>query len=124
MCLQVYSILKAHGKKTFIQNNEHLFDAARLLADLIKRRDGFDLLIEPQANIVNFRYIARGTSDLNNYTDKLRAQLINEGVFYIVSVMIDGQKYLRCSVMNPLTKEEHFEELLDNLERIGKSIAT
>lgn len=124
MCLQVYSILKTHGKKTFTQNNEHLFDSARLLAKLIKQRDDFELLIEPQANIVNFRYIPTSHKNLNEFTDKIRAQLIREGLFYIVSVMIDGQKYLRCSVMNPLTKEAHFVDLLDNLERIGKDISS
>ncbi len=122
MCVQVYSILKAHGKETFIRNNEHLFDAARLLAKLIKERNNFELLIEPQANIVNFRYTHSNIQDLNEYTDKIRTQLIKEGLFYIVSVMVDGQKYLRCSVMNPITEEKHFLGLLDSLERIGKEL--
>ncbi len=122
MCLKVYSILKAHGKNTFAKNNEHLFDSARLLARLINERTSFELLIKPQANIVNFRYIAKETDNLNDITDRIRTQLIEEGLFYIVSVVVDGQKYLRCSVMNPLTEEKHFVALLDHLERIGKAI--
>lgn len=122
MCIQVYSILKAYGKETFTKNNEHLFDSARLLASHISQREGFELLIEPQANIVNFRYTATQHQNLNEFTDLIRAQLIKDGTFYIVSVMIDGQKYLRCSVMNPMTEEKHFIELLDHLERIGKEL--
>ena len=122
MCVQVYSILKAYGKETFTQNNEHLFDSARLLAQHIQDREGFELLIAPQANIVNFRYTTTEEQNLNAYTDKIRRQLIQEGLFYIVSVMIDGQKYFRCSVMNPMTEQKHFVELLDNLERIGKEL--
>lgn len=122
MCVQVYSILKAYGKETFTLNNEHLFDSARVLAKHIHDRAGFELLIAPQANIVNFRYTVNEGRNLNEATDKIRTKLIHEGMFYIVSVMIDGQKYFRCSVMNPMTQEKHFIALLDNLERIGKDL--
>jgi len=89
---------------------------------LINGRDNFELLIEPEANIVNFRYKHAQALNIDAFTDKIRATILNEGIFYIVSTMINGIKYMRCTVMNPLTEEKHFVELLDYIERIGNDI--
>ena len=60
--------------------------------------------------------------DMNDYTDKIRAFLLDSGKFYIVSTLINGQKYLRCTVMNPLTKKRDFEDLLTEIERVGELV--
>lgn len=124
MCIKVYSILKAYGKDVFAQNCAFLFDSARQLANLIKENTMFELLIEPEANIVNFRYKPAGNYNASDLNDKIRKQLIMDGQFYIVSVLIDKEKYLRCCVMNPLTTAKDFKKLLTKLESIGKSILT
>jgi len=122
MSIKVYTLLKAYGKDIFRKNVDHLFAQARLFAWLINGRDNFELLIEPEANIVNFRYKHAHALNIDAFTDKIRATILNEGTFYIVSTMINGIKYLRCTVMNPLTEEKHFVELLDYIERIGNDI--
>ena len=122
MSIKVYTILKAYGKDIFRKNVDHLFGQTALFAQLIKDRPNFELLLDPEANIVNFRYTNGQAMDMNDYTDKIRAFLLDSGKFYIVSTLINGQKYLRCTVMNPLTKKRDFEDLLTEIERVGELV--
>ncbi|MFD2562117.1 pyridoxal phosphate-dependent decarboxylase family protein [Aquimarina rubra] len=122
MSLKVYSILRMHGEDIFEKNIDRLYDLGKVFAQMIKDRDGFELLIEPEANIVNFRYTNTVLEDLNAFNSEIRERLILSGKFYIVQTMIGDQRYLRTSLMNPLTEKEDFMALLDEIEIIASSL--
>jgi L-2,4-diaminobutyrate decarboxylase len=42
--------------------------------------------------------------------------LLEEGRFFIVQTILQGQLYLRVSLMNPLTTEQELQELLINID--------
>ncbi len=119
MSLKVYSNLRMYGEDIFEKNINRLYDLGKAFAEIIKNREEFELLIDPEANIVNFRYINTASEDLNYLNSKIREELILSGKFYIVQTMIGEQRYLRTSIMNPLTDEEDFKALLDEIERIS-----
>ncbi|MGY3793009.1 pyridoxal phosphate-dependent decarboxylase family protein [uncultured Aquimarina sp.] len=122
MSLKAYSIIKMYGEDVFEKNINRLYDQGKLFAQIIRNRDGFELLMEPEANILNFRYLKFSDSDLNANNSKIREALLKSGKFYIVQTMINEQRYLRTSIMNPLTTEEDFEALLDEIEIIATSL--
>ncbi len=122
MSTKVYAILKAHGKEIFGDNYDHLYGLARSFAKLIERQDDFELLLTPEANIVNFRYEPDTRLDLNLLNEKIQNTLVEQGNFYIVSVVLSGNRYLRCSVMNPFTDEKIFAALLNEIKEIGDQI--
>jgi L-2,4-diaminobutyrate decarboxylase len=87
----------------------------------------FTPLHRPECNIVVFRYTPRQLADappqeLGQFQMALRRSLIESGRFYIVSTNIDGIGALRVVFMNPLTTEEHLDQLLDTLRDQGNQI--
>jgi L-2,4-diaminobutyrate decarboxylase len=122
MSVKIYAIIKAHGLHIFEENIDCLYDAGKIFAALVKSRLNFELAIEPESNIVCFRYINAGNELLNELNAAIRTRLVEEGKFYIVQTMIKDQLYLRVSLMNPLAITEDFTALLDELERIGNNV--
>ena len=124
MSVKVYTILKSYGVEIFEQNIDQLYDATRNLAQLILKRPSFELALTPEANIVNFRYLKNNTAkDIDTFNALIRQALIESGKFYIVQTIIKNKRYLRCTVMNPLTTSGDFTALLDEIESIGVKLA-
>ncbi|SEK37203.1 L-2,4-diaminobutyrate decarboxylase [Aquimarina amphilecti] len=122
MSLKVYSNIKMYGEEVFERNIDRLYDLGKTFSRMIENREGFELLIPPEANIVNFRYKNISENDLNSLNSRIREELVLSGKFYIVQTMIGEDRYLRTSIMNPLTEEQDFESLLDEIERIANAI--
>ena len=122
MSAKVFINLKTYGIDIFEKNVDHLYASAQVLSDLIRAHKHFELALVPESNIVNFRYLPAGISDdkeLNEINGRIRQELIEEGAFYIVQTHIKGIRYLRCTVMNPLTTKEDFVRLLDAIEALA-----
>ncbi len=122
MSAKVFINLKTYGTDIFEKNVDHLYASAQVLSDLIRDRNDFELALVPESNIVNFRYLPAGVTDdedLNTINGRIRQELIEEGAFYIVQTHIKGIRYLRCTVMNPLTTTDDFERLLDSIAALG-----
>lgn len=122
MSLKIYSILKAHGEQIFTENVEYLHGLAEKFANLVKKRQNFELAIEPESNIVCFRLVSP-KCNLNELNSSIRKHLLQEGEFYIVQTTLKENVYLRVSLMNPLTTETDLNVLLDEIERIGNQIS-
>lgn len=119
MSIKPYIIMRTYGEEIFEENIDRCFYLARSFAALIRKREYFELAIEPEANIVNFRFVANTHPDLNELNASLRLSLMEKGEFYIVSTTIDGKKYLRTALMNPLTQEADLVALLDEIESLA-----
>lgn len=122
MSIKVYSIIKAHGLEVFGENYDHLYGLAQSFSTIIKNTPNFSLLIEPESNILNFRYEPETEKDLNLLNEEIQKKLVEAGNFYIVSVVLSGKCYLRTSVMNPFTTEVVFEHLLNEIRNIGDKL--
>jgi len=122
MSIKIYSIIKAHGENIFGDNYDHLYNLTRSFAKLIINKPNFALLLEPESNILNFRFEPETNQDLNLVNEKIQRRLVEEGNFYMVTVVLAGTRYLRCSVMNPFTTETVFEYLLEEIKRIGSEL--
>ena len=51
-------------------------------------------------------------------------QLLNDWTYNAVSTKIHSKFYLRVTFMNSLVNKTYLEQLLDNIEKIGKSETT
>jgi L-2,4-diaminobutyrate decarboxylase len=120
MSANVYTVLRTYGEQIFTANVDTLYGLARQFAEQIRNHPDFELAVEPQANLVCFRYIGNGQHTderLDALNTTLREQVVKEGQFYIVQTMLRGKVYLRVSLMNPLTTDEHLAGLLEHLNR-------
>jgi L-2,4-diaminobutyrate decarboxylase len=118
MSLKVYALLKTYGEELFEANVDVLYDLGRSFAEIIKKRSNFELALEPETNIVNFRFSATH-QNLNEFNAKIRTALIEKGDFYIVQTTLREKLYLRVSLMNPLTTVHDLNQLLDAIEDIA-----
>jgi L-2,4-diaminobutyrate decarboxylase len=120
MCIKIYVLLKAYGEQVFTENVDTLYDLGKTFAKMVKSHPNFELGIEPESNIVCFRYIEKDKSEaeLQALNVAKKAELLRGGKFYIVQTTLRDKLFLRVSLMNPLTKKADLKALLDEIEVI------
>lgn len=116
MSVKVFVLTQTYGWEIFEANVNRLYDLGKTFAALIKADDAFELAVEPETNIVNFRYCKAVKDELNKVNTQLRQRLVEEGRFYIVQTVLNERVFLRCSIMHPLTKEEDCMALLAEIK--------
>jgi L-2,4-diaminobutyrate decarboxylase len=87
------------------------YDKTLRFWELIRAREGFECLSRPESNILCFRY--GRDSELQV---RLRERLLRDRRFHLSSTVVNGERWLRMSVMAPATSEQTIEELLDAIE--------
>lgn len=112
LSIKVYAILRTYGVGVFAENIDRLYTQARIFADLIAAAPDFELAVVPASNIVNFRYLPDAATDIDAINGYIRQQLVEAGAFYIVQTTLGKSRYLRTTIMNPLTGVAEFESLL------------
>ncbi|MDP5120115.1 MAG: aminotransferase class I/II-fold pyridoxal phosphate-dependent enzyme [Spirosomaceae bacterium] len=122
MSVKIYSIIKAFGEEVFTENVNYLHDLARTFSQMIQQSSDFELPVVPQSNIVCFRYIKAEEENSNKLNSTIRQQLLTNGRFYVVQTTLNEEVYLRVSLMNALTTENHLRELLKEIGQIAERI--
>lgn len=120
MSLKIYVSLRTYGEALFRANIEVLHDLARRFAEIITARSQWELALQPESNIVCFRYCF--PQQINVLNQQLRKRLLEDGSFYIVQTMLRGDTFLRVSLMNPLTSETDLLALLEKMEEMVKKM--
>ena len=115
--LTIYTLLRTYGESLFSENVDYLYDLTKQFALLIQSTPHFELALEPQCNILCFRYLKK--ENLNEINTRIRERLLKEGKFYIVQTNLHGQTYLRVSLMNPLTTITDLQDLLREIQTIA-----
>lgn len=116
--LNVYTIFKTYGEEIFQKNVETLFGLAAEFAAMIDENPEFELAYQPECNIVCFRY-----HQDQRMNQMIREQLMMEGKFYIVQTILNGEHYLRVSIMNPLSTIDDLRGLLAEIERMAGQLS-
>ena len=121
IALKVFTILAVHGEQVFDDNVTALYRSARDFGDLLKAAEDFELATFPQSNIVCFRFTPKGDHDLDLLNRKVREEILSTGEFYIVQTILEDRVWLRTTVANPFTGNSHFENLINEIRRIGNA---
>lgn len=118
MSIQFYVILKYYGEEVFDEFVTTLYDLGQTFAQVIKEEKDFELALQPDTNIVCFRYHPQGVEGeaLNQLNRKIRQNLLEEGAFYLVQTLLKEEIFMRTTIMNPMTQQSDFELLLDKIK--------
>jgi L-2,4-diaminobutyrate decarboxylase len=121
MSLKFYAILKTHGTGIFDEYITRQYDLGKVLAEKIRQRTNFELFLEPDSNIVCFRYMkpSLDESDLNKLNGRIRREMLEQGEFYIVQTQLNQKTYFRVTIMSPFTTPEVFDKMLDKIEELS-----
>ncbi|MGI9241354.1 MAG: pyridoxal-dependent decarboxylase, partial [Verrucomicrobiales bacterium] len=115
--LRAYGILVA-GRGGLVQAYiDHALEVTRQFARLLVAADDFELLVEPESNILCYRFVLDGVDEpeLNQINGRIRKELADSGDFYIVQIEKHGRTYLRSAVMNPFAEESTCVSLLERI---------
>ena len=136
--------LKIMGKKGYALLIEHGIEVARELAAEIGKRPDFQLVTEPELNILTYRYcpaemqaaLSRGSDrqrrEINAQLDQINIQIqrlqreagrsfVSRTTLKVEAFGPEGIVVLRCVIMNPMTDMKILMEILDEQETICRT---
>jgi glutamate/tyrosine decarboxylase-like PLP-dependent enzyme len=103
--------LAAHGTDAYTEAMEHTLTVARAAADLVRAHPNLELVCEPELSIVAFTRKGWSAKDYHNWSD----QLLADQVGFIPPSSHNGDAILRFAIVNPWTKINDIEMILDRL---------
>ena len=117
LSLGLWGIWSLYGKAFIESLIDRAMASTKKMFQLIQDAPDFEAAHTPQCNILCFRYIPKNSSldsnELSNLQQKIRTKVVSDGNWYITGTRLDGSYWLRITVINPLTTEEHLSGLLD-----------
>lgn len=125
MSLKVFLLKYYYGNAGFSAYVENQFDLGIQFGQMVRDTSDFELLLEPSANIVCFRYIGGkkpNSKDLNNLNGLIRQKLLEKGDYYIVQTTLDDNLWLRCTFMNPFSNQDIQRQLLSEIRAIAETL--
>jgi L-2,4-diaminobutyrate decarboxylase len=103
--------LAAHGTDAYTKAMEHTLEVAMRAAELIRKHPNLELHCEPELSIVAFRRIGWDATQYRLWSDKLLADQIG----FIPPSSDQGTPILRFAIVNPWTRIEDIEMILNTL---------
>jgi len=116
-----YTALKYYGDNYYREYIDGRYELASSFAKIIISDDQLELAVEPESNIVCFRYNNKELDDLslNQINSAIRTKIIKEGSFYIVQAELNGKIWLRLTIINPVTSMEDLKLLIERIKQTG-----
>ncbi len=127
--LQVYGSLAVMGTAFYAAYTERMLDLTREFARLVRARPHWEIPAEPDCNILCFRYAPPGLPalpgtpappDADAFQSDVRARILAEGSYYLVTTRLAGKTWLRTTIINPATTLADLEGLLDRVEAAAR----
>jgi len=123
MSIRFFSIINSYGTQFFDEYVTTLYNLGKTFSEIIEVNPEFELALQPETNIVCFRFTGDLQADeITSINQQIRQQLLEDGEFYIVSTYLKGVFHLRVTIMNVFTNESHFKSLLQKIITIKNSI--
>ncbi|NXE70776.1 CSAD decarboxylase, partial [Calcarius ornatus] len=128
--LKLWILWKAVGTRGLAQRVERAFAATRYLLEQVKRREGFQLVMEPEFINLCFWFIPpslRGQENSPDFWDKLGkvAPAIKEKMIRRGSMMVGYQpqgshvNFFRQIITNPAVTRQDLDFFLDEIQELG-----
>jgi L-2,4-diaminobutyrate decarboxylase len=116
-----------YGARGIGELYEHLYDVTLSMHELLVDHPSFEVLHEPECNILCFRWVGDGTmSDdaLNELNRDLRERYNRSGAGWITATNLAGRRVLRVTIMNPRTGPDDVAEIVAGVARMATAMAT
>jgi L-2,4-diaminobutyrate decarboxylase len=124
--LKLWIALTRYGADGIGALYDHLCDLTATLARLLRDTGTFEVLHQPECNILCFRWLgtlsAEPAAAMNCLNRELRERYNASGEGWITTTMLDGRQVLRVTIMNPRTTVAHLEQLVSGLVRTARAL--
>jgi L-2,4-diaminobutyrate decarboxylase len=118
--IKLWVALQRYGADGIGVLYEQLCDVAMAMHDLLVAHPAFEVLHEPEGNILCFRWIGDGSLDdaaLDVANRDLRERYNRSGAGWITATNLGGRRVLRVTVMNPRTTVDDVRAVVEGLAR-------
>lgn len=109
--LPLWFSLATYGTDAYRDAVERTLDVARAGAELIRRSDHLQLVVEPELSVLVFRRVGWSAADHRAWSDEQLAA----GRSFVVPTSWRGETVLRICVVNPLTTVDDLTELFQSM---------
>lgn len=122
--LKVWMSIMEQGTAKFGRLIDQNIAQARYLADLIRARAPLELLVEPDLNIVCFRFAPPGMGEeaLKALNTEIMIRLQETGVAALSDTTIGGRHCLRAAICNHRTRYEDLDLIVAEVLRVGAAV--
>lgn len=123
MSVKIATLWRVHGEELFAEHLRAVHSLAAAFAARLRERKPFEVALEPESNIVCFRYRPAALDDagVDALNARVRRAIVEEGQFYIVQTTLRGRVWLRTALMNSLTTMVHIETMLEAVEHAANA---
>ncbi|WP_299685778.1 condensation domain-containing protein [uncultured Dokdonia sp.] len=139
MSFALHAIFKIFGKEGFAQVVRHNYETAQFFAAQIDKHPEFDLVFQPDLNIVLYRYLPvkyrgveilsdQAVEEINEINLKIQKEQFRQGNSFVSYTQIKRKQneirhlLFRTVFMNPYTTREDLNLLLEEQVKIAASI--
>ncbi|MEV3920798.1 pyridoxal phosphate-dependent decarboxylase family protein [Actinomadura coerulea] len=124
MIMPLWALWAVYGRALFAQKIEQLCQTAHEAHRILLDEPDFEVLHEPEANILCFRYRPEGIAAerVHRLQLRIRKQVRLAGRFFISKVDVQGTAALRVVFMNHQINAEHFRMLLAEIRSTGQRL--
>ena len=105
--LKLFLVLAALGERGLAETIEKQYALTAQAYAWIQDQEDFSCPVAPQSNILCFRIVGSDTLQL-----RVRDNLLTQGRFHISTTTFNNSRYLRLVIMNPHTKMEDIQNLI------------
>ena len=117
----VWATLRAYGREGQRRLVEHCLDIAQHFAAQVREAGDFDLMNDPQLNIVSFRYNPGGMSEeaLDTLNETLGQAVLADGRFLVGTSRMGRRTIFRPAFSNWRTRKADVEEMLAVIREVA-----
>ena len=125
--LKLWVVLQRLGRRGIADLYDHLCDLAIRVRDELAVHPEFEILHEPDSNILCFRYRGDRPADdpsLDDLNREIRERYNRSGVGWITSTLLNGRRVLRVTMMNPRSTQAHIRAMVEGVLARGREAMT
>jgi glutamate decarboxylase len=145
MAMLVHSGLRIIGRRGYEMLIDMGLQKARLFAEMIRNAEDFELVSEPELNILTYRYVPqnlrsylhsappderkRVNEHLNHLTVTIQKEQREQGKSFVSRTTLKPEIYghqkinvFRVVLANPLTSLQHLEEILEEQRQLARKL--
>lgn len=119
--LKLWMTLRTMGAASLGQGMDKIIALARQCYLVLKTSDVFEVVNEPELSAIVFRFAPADVDDttLNGVNQAIRQHFLTTGEAMIARTTLNGNHYLKFTLLNPATRIDTLQHILSRISELG-----
>lgn len=125
--LKLWMTLRTLGAERLGGYLEEVIELARQTYRVLQQRDDFEVLMAPALSTLVFRYRPAALEEddgIESVNRHIRQTLSRHGEAVVAGTRVDGRFYLKFTLLNPQTRVEDLQQLVERIATHGEAFST